>query len=351
VDLPEPVALKFGAYTLACHHFTARLPDLGTATQSDTRRTVESLCGVFDEALADFFQRASPADLPEAAAQLGGLLRGQADLFRRTSPTAAAVFDAVVAAMVADAPVWDYRADVQRLHDLGRALACRFYVNSPHVITKERCRRTCPLEFVYDAPDEEDNRPLISAPSLDYSAAPVAFRPRRGDIVVRFTFKHDLALYLAYPFLFLHEYTAHVYATDHGNDRFNDGWMLHAADAFLRRHWKALDPLVVGMSRQQITVFYDRLYVTIQKRNPIAARACRFARDFEATLPDPVRGWFDAITYELAAFEPVSGRRRSWPTDFLNRLEQEFDYNRPALYEKLGAVVTAQELYTILALA
>ena len=44
----------------------------------------------------------------------------------------------------------------------------------------------------------------------------------------------DLGRYLAYPFLFLHEYTAHVFATDHGNDHFNDGWMLHAADQVIR---------------------------------------------------------------------------------------------------------------------
>ena len=50
--------------------------------------------------LADFFELAAPADLSEAASQLVGLLRSQVDLFRRTSPAAASVFDDVAGAMV-----------------------------------------------------------------------------------------------------------------------------------------------------------------------------------------------------------------------------------------------------------
>ena len=109
-----------------------KLPDLGTATQNDSRQTIEGLCGIFDSALADFFKRAAPADLSEASSQLVGLLRGQIELFRRTSPAAASVFDDVVGLMVSAAPKWDFQADIEQMHDLGRALAVSFYARSPH---------------------------------------------------------------------------------------------------------------------------------------------------------------------------------------------------------------------------
>ena len=184
-------------------------------------------------------------------------------------------------------------------------------------------RETCRLEMLL---------------AFGYRAAPAAFLPDSDTIVVRFTYEGNLALYLAYPFLFLHEYTAHVYATDYGNDRFNDGWMLHAADVFLRRRWREGDPLVVNLPRQAINVFRDNLYHAVGQSNSLVRRGLQFAQDFEAWLPS--EQWFDAITYELAAFEPSPGYRKAWPTDFLNRLEQEFEQNRSALRDKLRASST-----------
>jgi len=335
MGLPDIVALKFGAYTLACHHFTAHLSDLSAATRRDRRWTVEACCAVFDEVLTGFFKHASPANLPEAASQLAGLLRSQADLFRRNSPASAAVFDRVAAAMTAEAPGWNYATDIQRMHNLGRDLARRFYADSPYAITQERCRHECQLEFAYGLPDEEGDGLLISTLSFGYRAAPVTFRPQSKDIIVRFTLDDDLALYLAYPFLFLHEYTAHIYATDYGNDRFNDGWMLHVADAFLRRRWNAADPLVTAMPRQQVTIFGDHFYGIIKEHEPVVGRACQFAREFDGWLANYAPGRFDTMTYELAAFERSPGRGKNWPTIFLNSLEQEFEQNRTALQDRI----------------
>jgi len=338
MGLLDSVALKFSAYSLACHHFTAHLPDLDTATRDDTRLSCKQCCDLFDRVLRNFFELASLADVPEAASLLGGLLKSQADLFRRKSPISAAVFDRVVATMTADASNWNYAADVQTMHNLGRDLARHFYANSPYAITQERCCHECPLEFEYGMPDEGDDWPIVSALSFNYRAAPVAFHPNSGTIVVRFNFDNDLALYMAYPFLFLHEYTAHIYATDYGNDLFNDGWMLHAADAFMRRCWNADDPMVAGMSRQQVTIF-DHFSRVIEERNPIVGRAHRFARDFEAWLTDCAPGQFDAMTYDLAAFGPSPTRWKGWPNVFLISLEEEFNRNRVVLLDRIKSVV------------
>jgi hypothetical protein len=346
VDLPEPVALKFSAYTLACHHFAAKLSDLGSATQNDRRWPLDKLCAVFDQALADFLNRAIPADLGEAATQLSGLLRSQADLFRRVNPAAATVFDDVSAEMIAVAAKWDFRTDIEQMHDLGRALAVGFYARSPQTITQTLCQRLCPLELAYGVPDDDD-WPTTNSLPFGYRATPVAFRPKPGDIVVRFTFESDLKLYLAYPFLFLHEYTAHVFATDHGNDRFNDGWMLHAADAFMRETRCLSNSLIAQMPLRQVNVFAEQLYPLVKERNPISGRGCLLARNFE-TLVTRDRRWFDAITYDLAAFEPDSVRRRYWPTEYLNRLEQELDQNPIGLRAKLAEAFTVSELFTLL---
>jgi hypothetical protein len=346
VDLPEPVALKFGAYTLACYHFMSKLPDLGKVTQNDSRQSIEGLCSIFDDALAHFFRRAVPTDLSEAASQLVGLLRSQTDLFRRTSPAAASVFDDVAGAMVSAATKWDFRTDIARMHDLGRALAVSFYARSPQAITQARCQRLCPLELAYGVPDDDD-WPTTNPLPFGYRAAPVAFRPKSGDIVVRFTFESDLKLYLAYPFLFLHEYTAHVFATDHGNDRFNDGWMLHAADAFMKENRCLSDSSIAEMPLRQVNIFAEQLYPLVNKRSPISGRGCLLARNFE-TLETRDHRWFDVITYALAAFEPDSVRPRYWPTNFLNRLEQELDYNPIGLRAKLAEAFTVSELFTLL---
>jgi hypothetical protein len=201
----------------------------------------------------------------------------------------------------------------------------------------------------YGAADEVGDRASSNHLSFGYRATPVAFRPQSNEIVARFTFESDLALYLAYPFLFLHEYTAHIYATDYGNARFNDGWMLHATDVFLRRGWREGAALIAPMPRQRIQIFQQRLISTIGTNDPLVRRGLQFAQDFEAWLPTPE--WFDAITYELAAFQPGAGRRKFWPTDFLNRLELEFLHDRPALSDKLRSVATTAELYFQLAAA
>jgi hypothetical protein len=349
VALPESVALKFGAYTLACHHVVERLPALDRVTLRDTRCSTDSLAAIVDEALKVFFVRASPTDLAEACVQLTDLLRSQANLFRNTSPRAAEVFDELVAAILAASSAWDYRTEIQRLHLLGRDLARRFYAGSPYAATQERCQRVCSFALEYGAADEVDDRASARCLSFGYQATPMAFRPQANEIVMRFSFEGDLKLYLAYPFLFLHEYSAHIYATDHHNARFNDGWMLYAADVLLRRGWRTGDLLIAPMPRQRVQVFQQRLASIIGASDPLVQRGLQFAQDFEAWLPTPQ--WFDAITYELAAFEPGAGRRKFWPTDFLNRLEQEFLRDRPALRDKLLSATTASDLYFQLAAA
>jgi hypothetical protein len=152
-------------------------------------------------------------------------------------------------------------------------------------------------------------------------------------------------MYLAYPFLFLHEYTGHVYATDHGNERFNEGWMLHAASAFLKREWNR-SPKQIGLCLDQADIFTEHLYESL---NPIPRRACRFARLFNDWLLPVLPGRFMQITYELAAFHPKQGQKKYWPTQFINALEHEFRSNRDRLLPKIQDSADALELMTTFA--
>ncbi|MFQ5614578.1 MAG: hypothetical protein ACE5H9_20850, partial [Anaerolineae bacterium] len=230
MTLPEGVAIKLGIYTLACRELLNRWHKLHVATQADLRLDYGTCLQRFNEALHNFFERSSANDLPRGAGQLGDLLRAQASLFRDSNERAAAIFDEVVAAIHDRAPAWNYRADLERFHAQGRDLARRFFATSPWTETHERLGRECHLKIDYGAPARDDRVALLAEP-FGYRAAPLAYYASYRDdereqslsnvVLARFTFGHDFALYLAYPFLFLHEYTAHVYATDCGNERFN----------------------------------------------------------------------------------------------------------------------------------
>ncbi|HEX6291852.1 MAG TPA: hypothetical protein VFZ66_21890 [Herpetosiphonaceae bacterium] len=356
MPLPERVAFKLDVYTLACRVLLDRLDNLRLATQADTRLDYDTCLERFDEALERFFMRSSAVDRQHAADQFSTLLRAEVDLFRASSPRVAAIFDDTIAALHHNIGTWQHQAELERLHRQARWLSQRFFAASPWPVTQIRRQQTCALLIEYGAATADDPLAQLAEP-FGYRAAPAAYYPcywdddrgtERSDVLlVRFSFEHTFALYLAYPFLFLHEYTAHVHATDHGNECFNDGWMLHAAASFLHRAWNSgLEQ--PGLDLEQANVFYDRLYPRL---NPIPRRACRFARDFESWLPDHLRHWFMQISYELAAFQTSDSEQATWPTHFLNRLEHAFTTDRRRLQRALEGSAHCRALLSSLVLS
>jgi len=91
--------------------------------------------------------------------------------------------------------------------------------------------------------------------------------------------------------------------------------------------------------REQIATFGERLR---HRWPPPSQRGYCIAQDFNAWLGD--RDRFQAMTWELAAFEPRAGESPFWPDQFINRLAQEFDHNRPLLRRKIE---TAHDLRTL----
>lgn len=354
MTLPDSVAIKFNLYTLACRELLNRLHDLHAATFTDLRLDYQTCLRRFDETLHRFFERSSASDLGQAAEQFGNQLRAEASLFRSSNQTAAATFEDTVAAIQKGAASWHYQADLERFHSQGRGLARSFFAESPWPETQARLNRECHLIVEYGAADTDDRVGILAEP-FGYRAAPLTYYREWQDeeheqshahiLLARFTFDHDFALYLAYPFLFLHEYSAHVYATDFGNERFNDGWMLHVAAAFLKREWNRA-PEQFGLNWEQAGAFYERLYGSL---NPIPRQACRFALLLDDRLAS--RKWaerFIQLTYELAAFQPSARESAYWPNQFINALEHEFMADPERLLGKIQSSVDARELMSML---
>jgi hypothetical protein len=331
MSLPDQIAVKFNLYTLACHELLNQLPQLEAATRPDPRLDCGTCIQRFDESLRDFFERSSADTLQVAVRQFGAALLAQAGYFRNRK--ADAVFRRVVDAISAKASPWKYQKDLERFHVQGREFARHFFADSTWSETKRRLGCSCNLEIEYD-----------SSPSF----SPLAYS---GNNMLRmhFGYRFDFTHYVALPFLFLHEYSAHIYATEDercSNERFNDGWLLYAAAAFLKQEWHK-SPERVKLSSRQTEVFFESLYHTL---TPKPRDTCCFVRQFDEWLSGPCPKRFRQLTYELAAFEPKTGEKAYWPTKFINSLEYEFSDNkrRKILLKKIRDSATARELMTFL---
>jgi len=336
MGLPDTVDIKLHTYTLFCRQLLTHLPALHDATRADLRLTVQDCLSRFDKSLHQFFDEASPLRLEQAVNEFSAVLQGRVALFRTQSPQAAAVFDRVVRAAANAVSTWCYQEDLEAFHQQGRELAWHFYAGSPWPATQARLNRQTRLvvEFSGEEPPLAFRKHYLPDEEADQELMDV--------ILVRFRFTCNFALYLSYPYLFMHEYVAHIFATDYNNQRFNDGWLLYAAEAFMRRRWNlGLEP---ALSREQVAAFGEHLYGQLEG---VPRAAYRFARDFDAWLDDPER--FRAMTWELAAFEPRAGESEFWPDQFINRLEQEFDHDRPRLRRKIQAARDLRALFEMLA--
>jgi hypothetical protein len=347
MSLPEGASAKFGTYMLACRELLSRLPALKLATVGEDRLSEKDCIKRFDETMQNFFSRSVVTDVEKAADRFCDRLESEARDMRDINNGVADIFDEMASAIRAKAPTWDYMADLERFHLQGRELAQSFFSGSTSQITKSRLETICELEIEYST-----SAVALSdscAESFGFRTVPIACYSYQTDqnqsatnIRVRFNFHHDFSLYLSFTFLFLHEYTAHVYSTDCGNERFNDGWMLHAASSFLFREWnQAKKPLeFIG---DQAGIFEERLYGVI---NQIPRRASKFAKDFELIIYRKCPGRFQQMTYELAAFQPKEGENVYWPTQFINALESEFLTKRERLIQKARESADIRDLMT-----
>jgi len=302
MPLYGPILHRHGAYLLACREFQLRYEALCLASTSDLWHG--SYASKFDDALQSFYRRDHPRDLPDAASQVHTCLTYKADEFERSNPEAAEVLRQTAEGVIAKAPTWDAGAELEAIHRQGAESARRFFEASPWPVTKERLADTCELKH-----EDKDLKKEKGYCPLRYMDG----RPK--SITACFTAEHGFNDYSALPFLFLHEYTAHVFSTDNNESPlFNEGWMVHAAEAHLLRE-KARFP------------YEQSQYSAATLVPPLAHRhleAIRFAGHIDTLSSGS--DVFRQITYELAAFTPDTEQTADWPEVFMNVLRTAHRY-------------------------
>lgn len=326
MPLPDAVAVKFDLYTLACRELLARYGDLQRATASCPTLPYTKCEEIFNNRLQEFFN-IDPVDTKEAAAQrLGDSLKNLADSFRGHERRAGTIFDQVAAELTRRAPHWHHLDELERLHVQGRDLSQRFYASSPQAETQQRLDLKCNLDVEYRSDDK---------------AAPACYIEKDNVILLRFNFSYTFKDYLAYPFIFLHEYTAHVHALDNRtNEVFHDGWMIFAAENFL---WDEMNR--VRMTGTTFELIAEQIMVPAGLKGAsqgthIRDEGYKKALEFNKAFPDHLM----PITFELAAFQPLAGEKPFWPSSFLNSLSAELDSNQVALWTKLQNTRGVREL-------
>ncbi len=336
MSLPEAVTIKFNLYTLACRELLDRWYDLQVATQDETR---VDCVGRFNRALTTFFKEDSGDSEARATEQLMSRLLTEAGSINDFNKNAADVFGDLAPSIHAKLGSWQYEGDLANFHIQGQEIARYFFGDSPCLVTQERLAHECHLDF------EFNNNGLRPAPTGYQSRCPDAICTHKcgGTVMVRFSYEHDFTSYLSYPFQFLHEYTAHVYAFDNQcNLRFNDGWMMHAIARFLEPQ----EPdKISGLMAEQADIFYSK--GLFQQFDPNTRAACLFARQFDHWLSGLLPNRFMDITYELAAFQPGPGEPPGWPTKFINALQVSFS-SPGQLLSKIQSVGNIRDLMKLL---
>lgn len=375
MSLTAQQSLKFDIYSLFCHHLVARVTELrGTLLDANgdiDERQFRICLARFDEALKDLFQTVDIVRTQAFELMARRLENIGEDLKPKYPGVLTCLLDLIETVQVE--PDWTYADGIEKCHREGRRLAQLFYENSTSALTKQRTSLQATLNYEYGDPNIQELARIISRsidnqeleeriklliPKLE-ARVKKDFKGQRGFlytferppdnnflIVVPFLDSDNFMQYASYPYLFMHEYSAHIFSTDYNNDLFNDGWLIYAASDFLisrwRNHWE-LDFLII----EQVVAFkrflYDLLEPGPQARHNQAEDFDLFVRPWDAS-------WFQRIIYELAAYVPAKGQSKTWPTDVLRRLarDQQTARDRTHLKNRMKQAPDLDSLYPAL---
>jgi len=355
------LAVQYCVFTLGCRKLTERLPHLTATLSADTRLSVKDCYRDFDAALADFKRCVEPKRADAVRRFVEGW-RGRTQYYEKINRPAWMVLEEVAEGTLQAAENWDYRADIEDWHQAGRSLAHQYFAATPYPEISRKLTRCARIVYPYDGLGSDgykpDQNPFGKGPS------PVAYRETYQDlsaqesleniILVRCFWDKNMALYLGYPFMFLHEYTAHIFVNDYQNDIFNDGWMLFAAAQFLQR--QAIEERRAGkkfpLNPAQLNIFENEFLPQMKANdtNNIPAKGYAIASEIYALLKgENVHLTFENITQELAAFVPQAGEPKQWPTRFLNKLGERIEIEAERLLANIRPATDIRDLYSRLA--
>ncbi|HEY0762568.1 MAG TPA: hypothetical protein VGD61_09370 [Pyrinomonadaceae bacterium] len=353
MTLPQNVATKYSAYLLFCRQLLEGLPELVNVARNDAQEDIaeEKYLKVFDERLLEFWNGRNYPDLQQAVQSFGGLLQTSIGVSVGQTHPIYQLFQRLISNALAQVNTWDYLREINQHHEQGRALAQKFFTICSPASFGEKLTRTAELELDYGNSSTDGDKPSIDL-ALGYRAAPIGTYHIKGNngarkpkIIIRVSYDNDFKLYLCYPFLFLHEYTSHIFGNDFKNAKFNDGWMLFAASDFLNND--RLDaPDDHPLTLDQVEIFREHFYQSI---GPICRKGFGTAFRLSSWLSKNSSSMsFQSITCELASFEPLSDEKGFWPTQFINALDRDLSENPRSLEEKMESFRDIRSLFSAL---
>jgi hypothetical protein len=345
----EEVAIKYGAFTLACQKLLEHFDSLDRALRGDTRGQRDRIIANVDRALQEGVYQAKSRDLIESVAILAPALEAERRRLATLSPPAAEVIAQVAAEIERAAPTWRYREAVAACQAQGRDLARLFYTQSPWLISPERLGQEVGLVFAYGSPREDDYQ-AFGQETYSHKVAPMAYRSNYEEdeetwqnvIVVRFYPDHNFTTYCAYPFFFLHEYVSHIYGANSQSQAFDDGWMFYAIHVFVEESTSVeplTPPALWPMQLRAVSHYFPGRISSsfLQDHYHRAQRLHVWLRRQHPSL-------FQRLTWELAA-HPRTGRgRESFHARFVEALGYEFENNRSRLQYLLSSFSGVDDL-------
>jgi hypothetical protein len=342
--------LRLDLYTLACHQMLLRLHELRALTQRELRFDYEDcIYNVFNSGLERTLKRCAASTPEQVAVQFGKYLEGDIQIFRDgKSNGVAELFEALGESVTAEMAHWSHLTQLESFHQQGLQLARDFFADTTEEETRQRLPTVCSLEFEYGTPALAGTRSERLAETFGARYAPIAYYSSLDDsspncrqhvILVRLSTDQDFMRYLCFPFFFLHEYTAHVFSTGQ-SEQFNDGWMLYAASAFLKRRW-VREPNSISLQREQVDVFQEQLLRHIGR---IPRRGYNVARDLDEWLAPRNPDLFQRLTYRIAALQPTGSSVEFTATDIINAISEAFRKSPDRLLECLQSVTDLSTL-------
>jgi len=315
VNIPVHLHERVAAYTLACHHLLLASNNPAIPVE-EVEQGVEACVDLFDDAVAMAIKHAPAGTVAEEVA------RNLIDAARQIhDPAITAVFDIIAREVRAGAALWDPSLHLAQLHSTGQILAQRLYQLQAAPLVHSRFHHVCPSRVEYDVTVRPLGTPLMRGERRDDTPC-ICYNPPNtrgcgpvGEIVLYFSERSNFTLYLALPYLFMHEYASHVFPNDYDSEWFNDGWLVYAQAWYLEANWMVND-LPVRLHPRQGDVQRERLRGSLV--GPTSA-GYALAKDLWGLL-----GWQPClrITCELAEFVPQPGEDDVWLTYFLQALSR-----------------------------
>ncbi|MGO8669955.1 MAG: hypothetical protein ACLQVD_01080 [Capsulimonadaceae bacterium] len=246
VSIPDGAYAKFAYYVAACDQLMRRLAHFrAVAADADNPSLEERCISEFNHALSNFLRVNYGESNQRALKALTDELNVCLQRIPRSDPHA----HQILADMVQDVartingldgtnPLANrrfYEQMLRHLHDQALTIALSYFDDPIRLPARQAT--TCEV-FHAQSPVKRMEPPMQCWVERETGGNYHA----KAQVTCCVTDRHDFDDYAALLFMFLHEYTAHIFITDNRqNALFHDGWMMYMAALYLYQHASGSD--------------------------------------------------------------------------------------------------------------